>query len=102
MCSICAGPAMNGAGAARSRRRTRALAWLAVGAGLLLVLIANWHLVYVASCRSRTASRMCARAKAPRRREGSARQVIMHAAMSCRETDDDADTSRRSASAARA
>ena len=40
---------MNGAGAAaRHRTRTRAILWLAIGAGLLLVLIANSHLVYMA------------------------------------------------------
>jgi hypothetical protein len=40
---------MNEAGtAAKQRTRTRAILWLAIGAGLLLVLIANSHLVYVA------------------------------------------------------
>ena len=39
---------MNGAGAATRHVRTKALLWLAIGAGLLLVLIANSHLVYVA------------------------------------------------------
>ena len=39
---------MNGAGAAAKQSRTRAILWLAVGAGLLLVLIANSHLVYMA------------------------------------------------------
>jgi hypothetical protein len=38
---------MNGAGAA-TKTRTRAVLWLAIGAGLLLVLAANSHLVYVA------------------------------------------------------
>ena len=39
---------MNGAGAAAKQSRTRTILWLAVGAGLLLVLIANSHLVYMA------------------------------------------------------
>ena len=39
---------MNGAGAAAKHTRTRTILWLAVGAGLLLVLIANSHLVYLA------------------------------------------------------
>lgn len=39
---------MNGAGAAASRIRTKAVVWAAIGAGLLLLLIANSHLVYVA------------------------------------------------------
>ena len=39
---------MNGAGAATRRVRTKAVVWLSIGAGLLLVLIANSHLVYVA------------------------------------------------------
>lgn len=39
---------MNGAGAAASRIRTKVVVWAAIGAGLLLVLIANSHLVYVA------------------------------------------------------
>ncbi|HMM89109.1 hypothetical protein [Bradyrhizobium sp.] len=39
---------MNGADAATKQTRTRAIVWLAVGAGLLLVLAANSHLVYVA------------------------------------------------------
>jgi hypothetical protein len=39
---------MNEAGAAAKPTRTRAILWLAIGAGLLLVLIANSHLVYLA------------------------------------------------------
>jgi hypothetical protein len=39
---------MNGAGAATKPIRTKAVLWTAIGAGLLLVLIANSHLVYVA------------------------------------------------------
>jgi hypothetical protein len=39
---------MNGAGVATRRVRTKAVLWTAIGAGLLLVLIANSHLVYVA------------------------------------------------------
>jgi len=39
---------MKGACAATRRVRTKAALWGAVGAGLLLVLIANSHLVYVA------------------------------------------------------
>ena len=39
---------MNGAAAPAKRTRTRAIVWLVIGAGLLLVLIANSHLVYMA------------------------------------------------------
>jgi hypothetical protein len=39
---------MSDAGAATGQFRTRAVIWAAVGAGLLFVLIANSHLVYVA------------------------------------------------------
>ena len=39
---------MSGAGTAARQVRTKAVLWLAVGAGLLLLLIANSHLVYVA------------------------------------------------------
>jgi len=39
---------MNGAGATAKQSRTRTILWLAVGAGLVLVLIANSHLVYMA------------------------------------------------------
>jgi hypothetical protein len=39
---------MSGAGAALRRMKTRPVVWAAVGAGLLLMLIANSHLVYVA------------------------------------------------------
>jgi hypothetical protein len=39
---------MKGACAATRRVRTKAALWGAVGAGLLLVLIANSHLVYLA------------------------------------------------------
>jgi len=39
---------MNGTGATAKQPRTRAILWLAIGAGLLLVLIANSHLVYMA------------------------------------------------------
>jgi hypothetical protein len=39
---------MNGAGTTVKQTRTRTILWLAVGAGLLLVLIANSHLVYMA------------------------------------------------------
>ena len=39
---------MNEAGAAAKPTRTRAILWVAIGAGLLLVLIANSHLVYLA------------------------------------------------------
>ena len=39
---------MNEAGATAKPTRTRAILWFAIGAGLLLVLIANSHLVYLA------------------------------------------------------
>jgi hypothetical protein len=39
---------MSEAGAATKQTRTRAILWLAIGTGLLLVLIANSHLVYMA------------------------------------------------------
>ena len=39
---------MTEAGAATRPTRTRTILWLAIGAGLLLVLIANSHLVYMA------------------------------------------------------
>ncbi len=39
---------MNGTGTATKPTRTRAALWLAIGAGLLLVLIANSHLVDMA------------------------------------------------------
>jgi hypothetical protein len=39
---------MSATGAATRRIRTRTILWLAIGAGLLLVLIANSHLVYIA------------------------------------------------------
>ena len=39
---------MSGAGAVLRRVKTKPLVWAAIGAGLLLVLIANSHLVYVA------------------------------------------------------
>jgi hypothetical protein len=39
---------MNGAGAATRQIRTKAVLWVALGAGVLLVLIANSHLVYMA------------------------------------------------------
>ena len=39
---------MSEVGAATRQFRTRAIVWAAVGAGLLLVLIANSHLVYMA------------------------------------------------------
>ena len=39
---------MNEAGATAKPTRTRAILWFANGAGLLLVLIANSHLVYMA------------------------------------------------------
>jgi hypothetical protein len=39
---------MSAAGAATRQIRTRTVLWLAVGAALLLLLIANSHLVYVA------------------------------------------------------
>jgi hypothetical protein len=39
---------MNEAGATAKPTRARAILWLAIGAGLLLVLIANSHLVYMA------------------------------------------------------
>jgi hypothetical protein len=39
---------MNVASAALRRVRTKVVLWTAIGAGLLLVLIANSHLVYVA------------------------------------------------------
>ncbi len=42
------GATMNGAGAATRHVRTKAVLWVAIGAALLLVLIANSHLVYVA------------------------------------------------------
>ena len=39
---------MSGAGAATAPFRTKAVVWAAICAGLLLVLIANVHLVYMA------------------------------------------------------
>ena len=39
---------MSDASAATGKIRTRTVVWAAVGAGLLLVLIANSHLVYMA------------------------------------------------------
>ena len=39
---------MSDASAATERFKTRAVVWVAIGAGLLLVLIANSHLVYTA------------------------------------------------------
>ena len=39
---------MSNTGAVPRRVKTNALVWAAIGAGLLLVLIANSHLVYVA------------------------------------------------------
>jgi len=39
---------MSDVGASISRFKTRPLLWAMIGAGLLLVLIANSHLVYVA------------------------------------------------------
>jgi hypothetical protein len=39
---------MNRAGAATRHIRTSAVPWVAIGAALLLVVIANSHLVYVA------------------------------------------------------
>ncbi len=39
---------MNATGAATRPIRTKVVVWAAIGAGLLLLLIANSHLVYVA------------------------------------------------------
>ena len=39
---------MSATGATTSQIRTKTIIWLAIGAGLLLLLIANSHLVYVA------------------------------------------------------
>jgi len=39
---------MSATGTATRQIRTRAVLWLSIGAGLLLLLIANSHLVYVA------------------------------------------------------
>jgi hypothetical protein len=39
---------MSDTGAATGQFRTKAVVWAAVGAGLLLLLIANSHLVYMA------------------------------------------------------
>jgi hypothetical protein len=39
---------MSDAGASMSRFKTKPLLWAMIGAGLLLVLIANSHLLYVA------------------------------------------------------
>ena len=39
---------MSVTGAATRQIRTRTILWLAIGAGLLLLLIANSHLVYIA------------------------------------------------------
>jgi hypothetical protein len=39
---------MSGAGAAMRQLKTRPVLWAAIGAALLLVLIANSHLVYMA------------------------------------------------------
>ena len=39
---------MSRAGTAAGQFNTKAVVWLAIGAGLLLVLIANLHLVYMA------------------------------------------------------
>jgi hypothetical protein len=39
---------MSGAGAEVRQLKTKAVLWAAIGAGVLLVLIANSHLVYMA------------------------------------------------------
>jgi hypothetical protein len=39
---------MSGTGAVARRDKTRLVLWAAIGAGLLLLLIANSHLVYTA------------------------------------------------------
>jgi hypothetical protein len=39
---------MSGAGAEVRQLKTKAILWAAIGAGVLLVLIANSHLVYMA------------------------------------------------------
>ena len=39
---------MSATGTATRQVRTKAVVWIAIGAGLLLLLIANSHLVYVA------------------------------------------------------
>ena len=39
---------MSVTGAATRQIRTKTIIWLAIGAGLLLLLIANSHLVYIA------------------------------------------------------
>ena len=39
---------MSATGTATRQIRTRAVVWLSIGAGLLLLLIANSHLVYMA------------------------------------------------------
>jgi hypothetical protein len=39
---------MSGAGAEVRQLKTKAVLWAAIGAGMLLVLIANSHLVYMA------------------------------------------------------
>lgn len=39
---------MSATGAATRQFRTKTIIWLAIGAGLLLLLIANSHLVYIA------------------------------------------------------
>ena len=40
---------MSGAGAEVRQLKTKAVLWAAIGAGVLLVLIANSHLVYMAT-----------------------------------------------------
>jgi hypothetical protein len=39
---------MSGAGAVTNRSGTKTVLWITIGAGLLLVFLANFHLVYVA------------------------------------------------------
>ena len=72
---------MSGAGAATKHVKPKSAFWLLIGAGLLLVLIANSHLVYVADhVAAGMRRRICAKAKAPRSRDSSVRHVVMHAA----------------------
>ena len=57
--------------AVRSPALTKARLWLFVGLALLLVAIANGHLVYVAI----TSEPACVDSRAPRRRHGAARSI---------------------------
>ena len=73
---------MSDTGAAIGQFRTKAVVWAAICAGLLLVLIANSHLVYMAV----DVATGLRRAYTPGRggfegRKVQRREVVMHAAM---------------------